>query len=86
MTALQLWVTDTLVGVKCYELQANRSSNLIGSTEVRDNKYRLYEELKEQILTMDLQPDSQLDDLEICTQYGLSRTPVRDTLRRLAGE
>lgn len=54
--------------------------------EVKDNKHRLYEELKQQNLTMDLQPDSPLDGLEICTQVGLSRTPVRDTFRRLAGE
>lgn len=54
--------------------------------EVKDNKVRLYEELKQQILTMDLQPDQMLDEVAVSTQYGLSRTPVRDTLRRLAGE
>lgn len=53
---------------------------------MKDNKHRLYEELKQQILTMSLQPDSPLDELELSAQYGLSRTPVRDTLRRLAGE
>lgn len=53
---------------------------------MKDNKIRMYEALKQKILTMDLQPDSPLDELEISAQYGLSRTPVRDTLRHLAGE
>lgn len=46
----------------------------------------LYEDLKRQILTMELEPDADLDEAALCDRYGLSRTPVRETFRRLAGE
>lgn len=53
---------------------------------MRGGKDNLYEDLKRRILTMDLDPDTDLDEAGLCEQYGLSRTPVRDTFRRLAGE
>ncbi|MFS2068070.1 GntR family transcriptional regulator [Pseudomonas sp. CT11-2] len=45
----------------------------------------LYEDLKRQILIMELDPDEALDDVVISERYGLSRTPVREVFRRLAG-
>lgn len=49
-------------------------------------KAGLYEELKRLILTMALDPDEALDETSLATQFGLSRTPVREVFQRLAGE
>ncbi|MFT0531344.1 GntR family transcriptional regulator [Castellaniella hirudinis] len=49
-------------------------------------KIRLYEDLKHQILTLQREPDEDLDELDLCARYGLSRTPVREVFRRLDGE
>ncbi|EJZ18924.1 GntR family transcriptional regulator (plasmid) [Rhizobium sp. Pop5] len=49
-------------------------------------KSNLYDDLKRQILTMELDPDADLDEASLSERYGLSRTPVRDIFRRLAGE
>jgi DNA-binding GntR family transcriptional regulator len=49
-------------------------------------KNALYDDLKRQILTMELDPDQDLDEVALSEQYGLSRTPVRETFRRLEGE
>ena len=53
------------------------------SQQKKDNLYRV---LKRQILTMDLQPGAGLDETRLGKQYKLSRTPVREVLRRMAGE
>ena len=49
-------------------------------------KAALYDDLKRLILTMELDPDAVLDEASLTTQYGLSRTPVREVFQRLAGE
>ncbi|EPM48650.1 GntR family transcriptional regulator [Pseudomonas syringae] len=53
---------------------------------MKNGKTALYEDLKRQILTMELDPDEALDEVVLCERYGLSRTPVREVFRRLAGE
>lgn len=53
---------------------------------MKNRKGNLYDDLKRQILTMELDPDSALDEISLSERYGLSRTPTRDILRRLAGE
>lgn len=53
---------------------------------VKNGKNGLYEDLKRQILTMELDPDQALDEATLSERYGLSRTPVRETFRRLEGE
>ncbi|WP_341486856.1 GntR family transcriptional regulator [Pararhizobium sp. A13] len=53
---------------------------------MKAGKNSLYDDLKRQILTMELDPDEDLDEVSISERYGLSRTPVRDVFRRLAGE
>ncbi len=53
---------------------------------MKGSKSALYEDLKRQILTMELDPDEALDEVVISERYGLSRTPVREVFRRLAGE
>lgn len=56
------------------------------SETTKEIRSRLSQDLKRQILTMDLAPGADLDEMQLCEQYGLSRTPLRETLRQLAGE
>ena len=44
------------------------------------------DDLRRRILTHDLEPGSYLDEVEIGQTYGISRPPVREVLRQLAGE
>ena len=53
---------------------------------MRGGKQGLYEDLKRQILTMELDPDESLDEKLLGERYGLSRTPVREVIQRLAGD
>ena len=53
---------------------------------MKRGKDSLYDDLKRQILTMELDPDQDLDEVSLCERYGLSRTPVREIFRRLQGE
>ena len=52
----------------------------------KSGKTALYGDLKRQILTMELDPEEDLDEVSLSDAYGLSRTPVREVLQRLAGE
>lgn len=45
-----------------------------------------YDQLKTSILRLDLAPGAMLDEVEIAAQIGVSKTPVREALARLAGE
>jgi DNA-binding GntR family transcriptional regulator len=49
-------------------------------------KENLYSDLKRQILTMELEPGASLDETTLSEEYQISRTPLRDVFRRLAGE
>jgi DNA-binding GntR family transcriptional regulator len=49
-------------------------------------KEALYQDLKRSILTMKRAPGSDIDEVKLATEYGLSRTPLREVLRRMAGE
>lgn len=53
---------------------------------MKSSKTTLYETLKRQILTLQLPPDHDLDEVGLSEEYGISRTPIRDVLRQLAGE
>lgn len=53
---------------------------------MKGGKSALHETLKRQILTLELAPDEDLDELKLSEEYGISRTPVRDVLRQLAVE
>ncbi len=44
-----------------------------------------FADLKLRILTTDLAPGSALDEVTLAAHYGLSRTPLREVLQRLAG-
>ncbi|MBN1332491.1 MAG: GntR family transcriptional regulator [Synergistales bacterium] len=45
-----------------------------------------YQELRHKIITKQLQPGQRLPEVNIAVQMGVSRTPVREALRRLASE
>ena len=49
-------------------------------------KSRCLFDLKRKILTLAAQPGEYLDEVEIGKAYGISRPPVREVLRQLAGE
>ena len=51
-----------------------------------DSKDRLYADLKRKILTLELEPGTNLDETSLSADYGISRTPLRDVFRQLAGE
>lgn len=47
---------------------------------------KVYEALRDQIVTCELAPGSPLTVVELARQFGVSLTPVRDALNRLAAE
>ena len=55
-----------------------------GDTKTR--KAQMLSQLKRAILTMDRAPGEDLDEATLSEEYGLSRTPLREGLRQLAGE
>ena len=50
------------------------------------NKDQLYTDLKKQILTLVLEPGTSLDEQRLSESYSISRTPLREVFRKLAGE
>jgi DNA-binding GntR family transcriptional regulator len=46
----------------------------------------VYEALRRDIMCLDLAPGAALDETQLCRQFKLSRTPVREALIRLASE
>lgn len=46
----------------------------------------IYEALRRQILTLQLKPGAQLDEVSLAAQFSVSRSPVRDALARLISE
>jgi DNA-binding GntR family transcriptional regulator len=50
------------------------------------DKQAIHDDLKKQILTLELQPGSALDEASLCKRYEISRTPLREILRALAAE
>ncbi len=54
--------------------------------EARSRKERLRDHLKVSILTMRLRPGEDLDEAQLSDAFGLSRTPLREVFRQLAGE
>ena len=50
------------------------------------DKKAIYDDLKKRILTLALEPGTALDEASLCEHYRISRTPLREILRGLAGE
>jgi DNA-binding GntR family transcriptional regulator len=51
----------------------------------KDRKPALLAYLKRAILTTELRPGEDLDEVALCAKFGLSRTPVREVFRDLDG-
>ena len=43
----------------------------------------IYETLKKEIVTLHLKPGSRIRENELSASFGVSRTPVRDVLKKL---
>jgi DNA-binding GntR family transcriptional regulator len=56
------------------------------SGDAKTNKLNCLEDLKRRILTEALEPGIYLDEMELAEEYGISRPPLREVLRQLAGE
>lgn len=50
-----------------------------------DRKQLLAEALRRRILMMDIAPGAVIDELELAEEFGLSRPPVRELMRQMAG-
>ena len=46
----------------------------------------VYESLRDEILNLILVPGSPIDEVQLAERFGMSRTPIREALVRLAGE
>jgi DNA-binding GntR family transcriptional regulator len=51
-----------------------------------DRKAALGDALRRRILTMQIAPGAVLDEVELAEEFGLSRPPVRELMRQMAGE
>jgi|TARA_R110002072_G_scaffold11431_37_gene51759 DNA-binding GntR family transcriptional regulator len=56
------------------------------SDDSRSRKAKCAEDLKRRILTQALEPGSYLDETALAEAYAISRPPLREVLRQLAGE
>ena len=54
--------------------------------EAKRRKAKLTEHLKVSILTLRMQPGADLDEVQLSQAFGLSRTPLREVFRNLAGD
>jgi DNA-binding GntR family transcriptional regulator len=57
-----------------------------GSNDGLPSSELVYRRLKEQIISGEMAPGSRLIELNIAADFGVSRTPVREALKRLAAE
>ena len=51
----------------------------------KNKKAHCATDLRARILTQDIEPGSDLDEASLAEEYGMSRTPLREVLHRLAG-
>lgn len=56
------------------------------ATPSTNGKQALYDYLKVSVLTLELAPGSDLDEVALAGQFGISRTPLREVFRQLASE
>lgn len=64
----------------------NLSTELSPSRRNRNARDLAYEDIRRQILSMELEPGSRIDEVSLATAIGASRTPVREALHQLATE
>ena len=54
--------------------------------ENNNRKQRLASALRQRILTMEIAPGAVIDEVELAGEFGLSRPPIRELMRQMAGE
>ncbi|MBK0097551.1 GntR family transcriptional regulator [Erwinia sp. S63] len=64
---------------------SNKNEKEEGTGRRHGGRY-IYEELRRQILTLELKHGEQLDEISLASTFGLSRSPVRDAMARLVSE
>ncbi len=52
----------------------------------KNKKNQCLNTLKSRILSLDIAPGSDLDEVTLCHDFGISRTPLREVFHRLAGD
>lgn len=63
------------------------SAEELGGERKRGSGVRLvYEMLRDEILTLALPPGRPIDEVNLAERFGMSRTPIREAIVRLAGE
>jgi DNA-binding GntR family transcriptional regulator len=55
-------------------------------TDTRSRKAICTDDLRRRVLTLALEPGTYLDETDLADAYGISRPPLREVLRQLAGE
>ncbi|MEM1273896.1 MAG: GntR family transcriptional regulator [Pseudomonadota bacterium] len=55
-------------------------------SETRARKLACLEDVRRRVLTQALEPGAYLDETQLADAYGMSRPPLREVLRQLAGE
>lgn len=55
----------------------------MGVEQFKSREEMVYENLKQEILDLELKPGQLLKETEICERFGVSRTPARDAIRLL---
>ncbi|WP_025732359.1 GntR family transcriptional regulator [Carnimonas nigrificans] len=66
---------------------ANRNTRTDSSPPPRaDKKVQLEETLKRRIVSMEIAPGAVVDEISLSQEFGLSRPPVRETMRALAAQ
>ncbi len=55
-------------------------------SDTRSKKTICADDLRRKVLTEELEPGVYLDETELSDAYGISRPPLREVLRQLAGE
>jgi len=66
--------------------RVRRTPGRSGASDGLPSSEYVYRQLRERIINGNLAPDSRLIELSIAAEFGVSRTPVREALKRLAAE
>lgn len=67
------------------EVNVNLTNSINGLTRI-STKDIAYEQVKERIIKMELEPDSTINRVNLESELGVSRTPMREALQKLEGE
>jgi len=63
-----------------------KSPSDLPADSTQDRRHALVQALRRRILTMQIAPGAVLDEYALADEFGLSRPPVREVMRQMAGE